>query len=164
VIALWTIGAVAAGFVLGRWVPEPRPEQPGWTVTLAAKHDRTARLEDVLEAARARALWIEPHHHGFTVMEQLAKTRRTLALHAPDPQHVTVASLQLSRTTSLVLPFDLALALVVVFGTITLVLDGEVYEVDGTRDLHALTMELSSRFTARARTLFASRASRDERR
>ena len=155
-IVLWAFGALALGFALGRFVPEPKPAHAGCTVAIGAKQPLTARLEDVIESARARALWIEIRHQGFEVIDQYTKARPRLSVQVPDPQHVTVPSLQLSRTPSLTLPFELALALVPVFGPLTVVVDGEIYEVDGTRDQHALTNELSSRLTARARSLIPS--------
>lgn len=154
-IMVWTLAAAIAGFILGRWMPTRRRDaaNTGWSVMLGARHDRAARLEELVEAVRARALWLEEHHQGFTVREQLAATPASITVHVPHPEHVLLATLQLSRTGSLVLPFELALALVDVYGPVTLVVDGEIYDVDGTRDQHALTNEASSRMTERWRKL-----------
>lgn len=154
-IVVWSVVAAIAGFVLGRWTPtrQRHAANTELSVMLGARHDRSARLEELVEAARARALWVEEHHQGFTVREQLAARPASITVHVPDPEHVLVATLQLSRTSSLVLPFELALALVDVYGPVTLVVDGEIYDIDGTRDQHALTNEVSSRMTERFRNL-----------
>ena len=141
--------------ILGRWMPirQRHAANTELSVMLGARNDRSARLEELVEAARARALWVEEHNQGFTVREQLAATPASIRVHVQDPEHVLAATLQLSRTSSLVLPFELALALVDVYGPLTLVVDGERYDIDGTRDQHALTNEVSSRMTERFRKL-----------
>lgn len=154
-IVVWTLVSAIAGFILGRWMPASRRHAANseLSVMLEARHDRSARLEELVDAVRTRALWVDEHNQGFTVREQLAASPASITVHVPDPEHVLVATLQLSRTSSLVLPFELALALVDVYGPVTLVVDGEIYDVDGTRDQHALTNEVSSRMTERFRKL-----------
>jgi hypothetical protein len=157
VIVAWVCAGLLVGYLAGRVGQTARTAAKGFAVNLGAREARTARLEDMIEAARAMALRIERHHDGYTVFEQLGPPGQ-LTVQVADPEHVTVPAVQLSMTTSLTLPFSVALALVPVFGPLTVVFDGEVFEVDGSRDQHALQRELSRRFTARARTLLATRA------
>lgn len=156
-IVAWVGAGVLLGYLAGRVPRAARTPAKSFAVNLGAREARTARLDDLIEAARAMALRIERHHDGYTVFEQLGPPA-TLTVQVADPESVTVPAVRLSMTTSLTLPFSVALALVPVFGPLTLVFDGEVFEVDGSRDQHALTRELSRRFTARARTLLATRA------
>jgi hypothetical protein len=111
----------------------------------------------VIEAVRAAALWVEPRSDGFALVDQLAGDGipDRLIVRASDPGAVTVASLTCGDTSSLDLPFQLALALVPLYGPLTLALESGVFEVDGTKDSHALMRELSRRQTARMREVLA---------
>lgn len=158
-IAAWIIAGTALGYLAGRLAPGRGPRGTLREVRIRVRDDRAACLEDLVEAARTMALRVEPRRDGYTVLEQGARNPARLSVRVSDPGHVTASSLFCSPTTSNHLPFVVALALVPVFGPVTLVYAGEVYEIDGTRDPHALTRELSARQTARVRELIDARRS-----
>lgn len=152
---------LVAGFVVGRRAPQRPPREPGKPrpVRLGATAQAARPLADLLEAVRASALWVEPRVDGFNLVEQLAGDGipDRLVVRVSDPSAVTIASLTCGDTSSLDLPFQLALALVPLYGPLTLVLDSGVFEIDGTKDSHALMRELSRRTTERMRDLLARR-------
>jgi hypothetical protein len=161
-IAVAIVIGLIAGYVFGQRSklaprrPRPRPVQ------LGASASTTLPLVDLIEAVRAAALRVEPHVNGFDLVDQLtsADVPDRLTVSVPDPKAVTVASLRCGETASLDLPFELALALVPLYGKLTLVLDSGVYDIDGTQDRHALVRELSRRQTAKMRELLAQRSGR----
>jgi hypothetical protein len=157
VIAVAILIGLVAGYVFGqRSKPAPRRSSPR-PVRLGAASETARSLADLIEATRAAALRVDPRVDGFDLVDQLTSdgTPDRLTVRVTDPKAVPAASLRCGDTASLDLPFELAVALVPLYGPLTLVLDSGVYEVDGTKDRHALVRELSRRQTERMREALA---------
>ena len=161
-IAVAILLGLVAGYIFGqRSKPAPRRASPR-PVKLGGSREVQCTLADLTEAVRAAALRVEPRVDGFDIVDQLTNhvPFERLTVRVTDPKAVAIAAIRCGDTSSLDLPFELALALVPLYGPLTLVLDSGVYDVDGTKDRHALVRELSRRQTARMSEALARRAQR----
>jgi hypothetical protein len=154
VIAVWIIGSFVAGFAVEWAIRQLKPASaaplPSYVTRLAAASGATRTLDEVVDALRAEALRVEVRLDGVDVVDQLDATASArFGLRVPDAKQVSIGSIRCSDSPTLDLPFTIALALVPLYGPITLTLVGEVYEIDGTRDRHQLVRELSRRQTAK---------------
>jgi len=157
IVIAMVIGLVA-GFLISRR-PAPPPRRPTARPVKLGSTAQTARpLADVIEAMRAEALQVESRADGFALVDQLVSEGAVadrLNVRVSDPSAVTIATLSCGDTSSLDLPFQLALALVPLYGPLTLVIETGAYEIDGSKDRHALVRELSRRQTERMREALA---------
>lgn len=153
-IAVWILGAFVAGFAV-EWAIRQLKQAPAasansYATRLAATPGVTRTLAEIVEALRAEALRVEVRLDGLDVVDQLGEASAPrFALRVPDVKQVSVGSIRCSDSPTLDLPFTVAIALVPLFGTVTLTLVGEVYEIDGTLDRHQLVRELSRRQSAK---------------
>jgi hypothetical protein len=153
----WLAIGVVAGYLVGVVaIPRLARRPPGARVTIREAGDaapRTRRLDELIEAASAAALRIRIRPNGFDVRAQSSGYREhVVAVRVEDAARVTLASLQITDTGGYDLIFTLALALVPLYGPLTIAeADGQRFQVDGTRDQHELRHERAARVTARLR-------------
>ena len=156
-IALWIVAGLALGVLAGRRSSATGSRRKAYPVRLSAASAVTHPLGEVIEAMRAMALRVEPRLDGFAVIDQLDKDGATLEVRVTDPKTVSVSSITCSDTMSIDLPFQIALALVPLYGPVSVTVETGLYEIDGTRDRHQLVRELSRRQTERWNELLAAR-------
>lgn len=158
---MWLVLGAIAGFGVGFLVtPVLARRQPTGKATLRpadGAEPAARRLDEMIEAARAAALRIRVRPDGFDVLEQPPAFRdHAIGLHVHDAARVTLSSIKITDTGSYDLIFTAVLALVPLFGPITLVAtDGEIYRVDGTQNHHDLRSERAGRVTAKLRDVMS---------
>ncbi|MEO8703734.1 MAG: hypothetical protein ABI867_27030 [Kofleriaceae bacterium] len=161
-IAVWAIaglvvGVVAARLLTGR-APVKIPVRHVLSLVTAADA-RAHTLAEIIEAMRAAAIRIERRTGGFDVIDQLDASGNTrIEVRVSDPQRVAVGSLAAETSRGGGQVFAIALVMVSLYGPLKLAMGDEVYDVDGTLDMHELTRELSRRQTARMKQLLAARS------
>lgn len=160
-IGLWIALGVIAGFGLGVLVVPVLARRPVLStrakIRAAEGTETPHRLDELIEAARAAALRIRVRADGFDVIEQPPAFRdHVIGVRVSDAARVTPTSLRFTDTGSYDLVFHAVLALVPVFGALTLTADdGEVYRIDGTQNQHELRNERAGRVTAKLRDVMA---------
>jgi hypothetical protein len=161
VIAVWIALGLVAGFGLGFvLVPVLARRQPVAKATVRpadGAEPPPRHLDELIEAARAAALRIRVRPDGFDVLGQPPQFRdHVIGIHVVDTARVTLSSLRITDTGEYDLIFHATLALVPMFGAITLTAgDGEIYRVDGTRNQHELRNERAGRVTAKLRDVMS---------
>jgi hypothetical protein len=150
-----------AGFVVGRKV-RARNRSP---MTMAALRpfarpelgfrdsaclEVTHAITDVAAALRAAGLPVRERRGDLV----LARGRERVFLTVADPQRVALASLDVRERAGKTLIFEAAIALVPLFGPLTVTEAAwGTFVVDGTRDHHAIENERGERIRAFARAL-----------
>jgi hypothetical protein len=167
VIALgFAIGLVAGGLLqLAVWSALVRigvKERLLRCLNVIGPGDRSATLDQLVEAARAAALRIEPTTHGFNVLSQpRSRFDHLVEVRVLDPARASAATMQLTYDGSYALAFHVVLALVPVFGpltimTLTIMIDGHRVVVDGSANVHELTNAHARHLRAGYRGIFAA--------
>jgi hypothetical protein len=97
--------------------------------------------------------------NGYDVLARAPAFRRhAITVRVTDPHAITPDKLYVHSTGDYDLFLSVALALVPVFGAITVAgPDGETYVVDGSQNQHQLRHERAARVTAKLRDLVARR-------
>lgn len=142
------VGALASRLATSADVHVARDAVPTLALALTPlAENRSATLEQVLEAARAAALPIETIENGFDVFVQpwtAGVRRRAIRVRSWDRRNVTPASLTVTCTAPVgVFPF--LLALVPLFGALEIRIGDERIVVDGTKDHLDLDWEFARR-------------------
>ena len=102
---------------------------------------------DLLQTLRVAGLAVHEKPHGIEVTDPVSSAR--VELHIPDRARVTLASLDVLVQANDTLVFEVALALVPLFGPITVTETAwGTFVVDGTRTAQALADERSDRIRA----------------
>lgn len=147
------VAAFGGGVVLARklWPPPPPPARETMVALRQAGGDEVACTLDELRALLATAKLAGEVRDGAL---HVARGAERVRLVAPDPQRITLASLDVFAANCETLAYDAALALVARFGAVRLVeeLFG-AFAIDGTRDAAALAEERGERVRAMARAI-----------
>ncbi len=157
-ITLWwfAIGVVVGvvgwrvfrAFELKRAVRERRFERAALRATGSDAH---ATLDDLIEAARAAALRVEPVVGGFDVRTQPpSPTEYVVRVRTRDPSHATPEDIELSHQRSYLTVVPVVLALSQALGPLEVELDDFWETVDGSLDQHELIHAHATRVRRRA--------------
>jgi len=160
IAVVWILGGLTVGLVLGgiTRAPSQRDRGKARAMSLAGSSEAVCSLDDIVEALRAAALRVIPRLDGVTIIDQIGDGVDRLELRVADPKRVTISTLHCAPTPSSDLPFSVAIALTSVFGPLQLTCDTDTFEVDGTKDRHAMMRELSRRNSEKLEALLAARS------
>lgn len=97
-------------------------------------------LDEIVAAARSANLRVTAHPSGFAAHED----QRSVTMTVPDATRVTLASMEIVDNATELLVYELALAMVPLFGPLSVTESFGRRLVDGTRDAGALREERSA--------------------